>query len=320
VTFCVDDGDGDADGQCMSRCDNTLSPTGCRNGYVCLPEKRMNQSTVVRNVCVPRTGIPGRAAPPFDIGAACVNAADCNRNTCLGLPGGYCSQEACNIVGCPTGSRCFRLGLEDYHVCLKTCSSSSQCRQAESYVCDSDSTCWYQQPMRPACDLSGGAADCAAYAGQTSRNFVVVTKSKRRVVLCDGAREVQTYCAGLGSSPILDKEREGDRRTPEGIFYIPRLIPNSQYYKAFLLSYPDNADAQRGLQAGLITQSEHDAIVRAQQNRREPPQFTNLGGLIEIHGRGSSSDWTWGCIAMDDAAVDDLWRVLQVGDNIVVLH
>ena len=107
-------------------------------------------------------------------------------------------------------------------------------------------------------------------------------------------------------------------RTPEGVFYIPRVLPNSMYYKAFLLSYPDAADAQRGLMAGLITQAEHDAIVAAQAARTEPPQETGLGGLIEIHGMGGSSDWTWGCIAADNTVIDTLWPVLAVGDNIVV--
>ena len=321
TTFCIDDGNGDMSGTCFSRCDQTLSPTGCRAGYVCVPEKRWSQPDLVRSTCIPRGGVPGRPAPPFDIGAACAAAPDCNRNTCLtGMPGGYCTQEACDAMGCPTGSRCFKLGLEDYYVCLQDCMSNSDCRAAEGYACDSDQTCWYSPPPRPMCDSTGAAADCAAYASQASMNFVVVTKHKRRLALCNGANLVDTYCVGLGSSPVRDKEREGDRRTPEGVFYIPRLVPNSQYYKAFLLSYPDSADAARGLAAGLITQAEHDAIVAAQNARREPPQHTNLGGLIEIHGRGSQSDWTWGCIAADDSTIDILWPSLGVGDTIVVLH
>ena len=47
VTFCIDDGGNDGTGTCLSRCDDTLSPTGCRAGYVCLPEKRQGQGSVV---------------------------------------------------------------------------------------------------------------------------------------------------------------------------------------------------------------------------------------------------------------------------------
>jgi hypothetical protein len=321
VTFCIDDGDGDASGACLSRCDFTLSPTGCREGYVCLPEKRMNQPSVVRYACVPNTGVPDRAAPAFDIGAPCTTAADCERNTCItDLPGGYCTQEACDVVGCPAGSACFGLGQEGFNVCLETCTVSNECRTSEGYACDTDSTCWYLPPPAGTCDLADAAADCADYAAQATPTFVVVTKHLRRLAHGSGPTLLGADCVGLGSSPVEDKEREGDRRTPEGVFYIPRTIPNSQFYKAFLLSYPDIEDAMRGLAAGLITQSEYNAIVAAQNAGTEPPQHTNLGGLIEIHGGGSGGDWTWGCIAMDNSAIDILWPTLDAGDTIVVLH
>lgn len=321
VTFCIDDGGNDGTGTCVSRCDDTLSPTGCRAGYVCLPEKRQGQASVVRYACVPEAGVPGRPAPAFDIGAACSSASDCNHSSCItDLPGGYCTQERCDVIGCPTGSTCFRFGLEGYAACLRDCTTDNECRQGDGYACDTDQTCWYLPPPPPSCDLSNGAADCAAWAAQASTDFVVVTKSKRRMALCNGASLVQTYCVGLGSSPVEDKEREGDRRTPEGVFYIPRKIPQSQYYKAFLISYPDSQDAARGLAEGLITQAEHNAIVAAQNARTEPPQNTALGGLIEIHGNGSGADWTWGCMATEDANIDVLWPVLQVGDTVVILH
>jgi len=320
VTFCIDDRIGGTDGLCVSRCDNTLSPTGCRAGYTCVPESRNTESSTVRSVCLPNGDLPGRPARPFDIGSGCINDGDCEWNTCLGMPGGYCTKAECDTRGCPNGSTCYRLGLEDYHVCLDDCGTNNDCRTGEGYACDADNTCWYTPPPRPSCDLTGAAADCARLAPSVSQNFVVVTKSKRSLALCNGSSLVSAHCVGLGSSPVLDKEREGDRRTPEGIFYIPRRLPNSSYYKAFLLSYPDSDDAARGLSQGLITSSEKSAIDRAQAARREPPQRTNLGGLIEIHGRGSSSDWTWGCIAVEDSVIDELWPVLQVGDNIVVEH
>jgi hypothetical protein len=323
VTFCIDDVDGDAEGVCVSRCDFTLSPTGCRAGYVCLPEKRTNQPTYVRYACVPETGVPGRPTPAFDIGAACANEAACNRSTCItGLPGGYCTQEKCHIVGCPTGSQCYNLGgQESFYACLRTCTADGQCRTGEGYECDPDSTCW-PTPVTStwACDLNGAAQDCSTWAAQASTDFVVVTKGDRRLTLCDGSSSLGSWCVDLGQAPSGDKEREGDRKTPEGVFYIPRLLPTSEYYKAFLLSYPDTGDATRGLQAGLLTQSEYNAIVNAQNAGTEPPQNTNLGGLIEIHGQGGvGQDWTWGCIAVNNSVIDILWPVLGVSDTIVVV-
>jgi L,D-peptidoglycan transpeptidase YkuD (ErfK/YbiS/YcfS/YnhG family) len=44
-----------------------------------------------------------------------------------------------------------------------------------------------------------------------------------------------------------------------------------------------------------------------------PPQTTRLGGEIYIHGRGSRSDWTLGCIALDDDAMKELYDAIPVG-------
>ena len=66
-------------------------------------------------------------------------------------------------------------------------------------------------------------------------------------------------------------------------------------------------------------QMQKNQIDSAQNACLEPPQSTGLGGLIELHGNGGSSDWTWGCVAVEDNQIDQLWAVLGVNDTIVVL-
>jgi murein L,D-transpeptidase YafK len=107
--------------------------------------------------------------------------------------------------------------------------------------------------------------------------------------------------------------REGDGRTPEGRFRVSGRIPKSQFYKAFLLSYPEVEDAERGLRDGIVSASQAEAIRLAHEEGRPPPHDTPLGGLVEIHGSGSGSDWTLGCVAMDDEAIDELWGIVRVG-------
>jgi len=51
----------------------------------------------------------------------------------MGMPGGYCSQW-CGDGSCPGGSICVDAGL-GVPICLDTCTSSAQCRQAEGYGC-----------------------------------------------------------------------------------------------------------------------------------------------------------------------------------------
>src|SRR5437867_13286330 len=105
--------------------------------------------------------------------------------------------------------------------------------------------------MLSPCDVTKGA-------------YVVVHKSARNMALCSSGSLVANFSVGLGFSPVGDKEREGDGKTPEGVFYIARVIASSQYYKAFLVSYPDDADDDRGVTAGLISTPQHDAIYAAQ--------------------------------------------------------
>lgn len=178
-------------------------------------------------------------------------------------------------------------------------------------------------------DPSVGKQDCAnawGNAGEklsscdtTKDDYVVVRKSKRNTALCKNGTLVKNLRTGLGTVPVGAKEKQGDGKTPEGVFYVPRVMTDSAYYKAFALSYPTPADAQKGLQTQLITAAQRSQIEGAHAACVEPPQGTALGGDLAINGNGSSKDWTIGSIALDDAAVDLLWGSIGVGDTIVVL-
>src|SRR5688572_23612074 len=59
---------------------------------------------------------------------------------------------------------------------------------------------------------------------------IVVFKNKRQLELYSDGAVVRTYRVGLGLNPVDDKQREGDRATPEGEFYIFTKNPKSAYY------------------------------------------------------------------------------------------
>jgi len=142
---------------------------------------------------------------------------------------------------------------------------------------------------------------------------IVVKKAERKLLLYSDDKLVRTYRIGLGLSPVGDKVRQGDRRTPEGDFYIFTKNDKSAFYLSLGISYPNAAHAQRGLRDGLITKSQYDSIMRALKARTTPPQNTRLGGDIYIHGNGASSDWTWGCVALEDRDVRELFQAIPVG-------
>jgi murein L,D-transpeptidase YafK len=147
---------------------------------------------------------------------------------------------------------------------------------------------------------------------------IVVKKAERKLFLYSNNKIVRTYHVGLGLSPKGDKVREGDRRTPEGDFYIFTKNDKSAFYLSLGISYPNARHAERGLRDGLITKAQYDAIIRALQAKKTPPQNTALGGDIYIHGNGAGSDWTWGCVALENEDVGELFNAVPVGTPVTI--
>jgi len=170
-----------------------------------------------------------------------------------------------------------------------------------------------------------GTSDCKAAWGKLSPcdalpdDYLVVRKSARNLAVCKSGGNVNNFRVGLGFNPVGDKKQQGDGRTPEGTFYVSRVNPASKYYKAFVLSYPDKQVADDGYAAGLISAATRSQIYAAQSSCGEPPSNTALGGMVEVHGKGGSSDWTAGCVAIEDVEMDYLWARIGKRDTVVVL-
>lgn len=153
---------------------------------------------------------------------------------------------------------------------------------------------------------------------------MVVEKGRRVLHLYqhedDGNRMlVKTYRIALGSNPSTAKSREGDGATPEGEYYITHRNAKSRYYLSLGISYPNHTDAVEGYRAGVISYEEYEAIVRALRNLEKPQQKTGLGGDIFIHGGGTESDWTAGCIALENADINELFERIPLKTKIEIL-
>jgi murein L,D-transpeptidase YafK len=148
--------------------------------------------------------------------------------------------------------------------------------------------------------------------------YIVVMKGKRRMELHSDGSIVRIYQIGLGLNPVPDKIRQGDRATPEGEFYVFTRNNRSAFYLSLGISYPNVEDAERGLRERLISSAQHDAIVRAIKRKATPPQNTQLGGDIYIHGNGAKSDWTWGCVALENEDMRELFDAVPVGTRVTI--
>lgn len=147
---------------------------------------------------------------------------------------------------------------------------------------------------------------------------IVVKKKKRLLEIYDGEKLVRRYKMVLGFATQGDKKIEGDGKTPEGEFYIFTKNDQSRYYLSLGVSYPSTDDAERGFREKLISESQRDEIVEAIKNKKTPLQNTKLGGEIYIHGSGSSSDWTLGCVALEDAEMKELFDAIPIGTSVKI--
>ncbi|MEA3274508.1 MAG: L,D-transpeptidase family protein [Pseudomonadota bacterium] len=137
---------------------------------------------------------------------------------------------------------------------------------------------------------------------------VVVKKSERRLYLIKEDKPVRTYQVALGSSPEGHKRRQGDGRTPEGRYYLDWRNPGSKFRKSLHVSYPNASDRFRARRLGL-----------------------DPGGMIMIHGQPrsirhrelqeavSKEDWTQGCIAVSNMAIEEIWDYTVDGTPIEIL-
>ncbi|MFL1404859.1 murein L,D-transpeptidase family protein [Marinobacter sp. M1N3S26] len=140
----------------------------------------------------------------------------------------------------------------------------------------------------------------------TDINQLVVHKDERRLYLMSNDQIIRSYRISLGKTPEGHKLYEGDSRTPEGSYTIDFRNPNSEYYKSIRISYPNHKDRKLAEAWGL-----------------QP------GGNIMIHGLPNDVgdmafayqglDWTDGCIAVTNEAMDEIWRLVEVGTPIRIL-
>ncbi len=155
---------------------------------------------------------------------------------------------------------------------------------------------------------------------------IVIDKAAHRLET-RGTVELE-YPVSLGIDPVSPKRRRSDGATPEGLYYITYLKDKSRFHKFLGISYPNAVDAWHGLRSGLISPDEERRILKAVHDTSIPPQDTALGGGIGIHGGGviqnkngkEVRDWTEGCIALDDRAVDTLFELCRPGTLVIIYN
>ena len=141
---------------------------------------------------------------------------------------------------------------------------------------------------------------------------VLIEKSKHRLTIYYDQKPIKSYAVVFGSSPIGDKRREGDRKTPEGLLKIKDKYPHPDWSKFLWLDYP-NAQSD----------CKH---TRAKQTG-DIPWNSTIGGDVGIHGVpklgewliDDRNNWTWGCPSLKTKDVYELYDVVDIGTIVEIV-
>ena len=133
---------------------------------------------------------------------------------------------------------------------------------------------------------------------------ILIEKSQRTLIAFRRGTEVKRYRVALGQNPVGAKDREGDMKTPEGLYTIDGHKPDSDFHRALHISYPSSADRAQAAATGV-----------------------NAGSDIEIHGLpndagpanfSAGQDWTAGCIALTNDEIDELSSLTPDGTTVEI--
>ncbi|MGA2731305.1 MAG: L,D-transpeptidase [Syntrophobacteraceae bacterium] len=171
----------------------------------------------------------------------------------------------------------------------------------------------------PECELPYWAVDLDFPLSLITNPKIYVLKEERRLWLIQDKTLVREFHIALGPNPKGDKYFRGDGRTPEGEYFVCSKNSSSQFYKSLGINYPNPHNAQNALSCGMISNNDYCLIQQANDAMRLPPSNTALGGQIFIHGGGCQKDWTLGCIAVQNSAIEELFSVVQVGTPVFIM-
>ena len=128
---------------------------------------------------------------------------------------------------------------------------------------------------------------------------ILVEKSERKMYLLKAGRVLREFDIALGLAPRGHKQRAGDFKTPEGLYWIEARNTASDYFLSLKISYPNEQDRARARALDV-----------------------SPGGQIMIHGQPNEprydenwykyGDWTDGCIAVSNSDMIDIWLMTEV--------
>ena len=145
----------------------------------------------------------------------------------------------------------------------------------------------------------------------TPIDIIHVYKSQRYLILQHQNKIIRHYPIRLGFSPIGHKVQEGDGKTPEGRYVIDWRNRQSSFYKSLHVSYRNAKDHQNAQQLGVSTGG--DIMIHGSATTKQVKALPNLMRYFP------QKDWTWGCIAVRNIDMDEIWQLVN-NSTVIEIH
>lgn len=151
--------------------------------------------------------------------------------------------------------------------------------------------------------LSGLPVARAEEPGKADR--IIILKSARILELMRDGAVIKSYPIALGPHPKGPKHRLGDGHTPEGIYRIDGRTKATPYRRALHISYPDEGD-----------------LAYARRHGYAPGDAIYIHGMPAYFGHTDPLrffvDWTDGCIAVGNIAIEEIWDAAEDGTPVEI--
>jgi len=155
-----------------------------------------------------------------------------------------------------------------------------------------------------------------------------VSKNNNELTVEKAGKVIKKYHIASGKGGKGTKRLRGDSKTPIGMYRVSSFKENSRFHFFIQLDYPNLVDAWYGYKNEIIGANNFKRIATAYKKREAPPQDTELGGFIGIHGLGvtneeklsihQSFNWTEGCIALTNEEINELRQFVAIGTPVVI--
>ncbi len=152
---------------------------------------------------------------------------------------------------------------------------------------------------------------------------IKVFKSDRRLqILADDQSVIKEYKVVLGQTPIGEKSRSGDNKTPEGEYILDYKNSKSLYHLAFHISYPNKAQIKKAKEEGYnpggdIMLHGYPTKLSTIAEWLTKMEFENeseekVRSLMPLY------DWTNGCIAVTNTEIEEIDSLIQIPIKITI--